>query len=323
MAGPPAPACVFAAALALLALASAGCRPLWLTPTGSPAPAVISVGELAGRLKMRRARHSATRATLRDRANTVVIFADPAGQAYVNGRPVGTLGGITAEAGTLMVPAALEAAIKQALVDPSLVRKSSPSTRARSARGTVVLDAGHGGADPGAIGVLGRHEKNVNLVVALAVEKLLKAAAVRVAMTRRTDRSVSLDARVAVAGKIKPDLFVSIHADSSPIKVPSGYTVLVPQRTSPASQAAAAAVDRRLAKAIGPGRGVRTDGRNVRVLRQTRCPAVLVEMGFLSNYGDAALLADRRHRSRLADAIARGIVDYLKAARAGHRAGKR
>lgn len=100
--------------------------------------------------------------------------------------------------------------------------------RAGNAAPLVVIDAGHGGFDPGATGPSGASEKDVVLPIALALrERLLELGAVRVAMTREGDRFLPLEERVALAESLDPDLFVSIHADSAPVEEARGANVYV------------------------------------------------------------------------------------------------
>ena len=92
----------------------------------------------------------------------------------------------------------------------------------------VVIDAGHGGFDPGATGPGGVAEKDIVLPIALGLrERLLELGAVRVALTREGDRFLPLEERVALAESLEPDLFVSIHADSAPIEEARGANVYV------------------------------------------------------------------------------------------------
>lgn len=100
--------------------------------------------------------------------------------------------------------------------------------RAGNAAPLVVIDAGHGGFDPGATGPSGLAEKDVVLPIALALrERLLELGAVRVALTREGDRFLPLEERVALAESLEPDLFVSIHADSAPVEEARGANVYV------------------------------------------------------------------------------------------------
>ena len=112
-------------------------------------------------------------------------------------------------------------------LDPPGNRLAAPKIHGTAGRPLVVIDAGHGGHDPGAISpVTGKREKDVTLAVALAIKaELMKSGRVRVALTREDDRFLILGERSAIARNIKADLFISIHADSAPADEANGATI--------------------------------------------------------------------------------------------------
>lgn len=267
----------------------------------------ISVYQMAGRLGLRVRKISARMATLGNDANTVVVFADPNGQAFVNGKPVGSSGGISPAGNILFLPVTLEPDIRLALKNGSprkVVRRPLRKL------GVVVLDPGHGGKDPGAIAITRHYEKDIVLNVALAAARILRAEGVDVRMTRTTDKFEELPARAAVANRASADLFVSIHANSAPNRSARGAEVFVAGAASSASKSAAKKI---LAEFVALGmrnRGVKTA--NFVVLVRTTGPAVLVETGFISNLTEARLLASSRFQQKLGRAIADGILLYLR-----------
>lgn len=276
----------------------------------------VSMYALAGRLGMIVTEHSATMVAMRDNRNSVVIFSGPLGQAYVNGKAVlAPTGGVVRADGMLFIPISYEPAIR-ALMRPALAPTPPPIPRPAPAPppilrgGLVVIDPGHGGKDPGARSVRGDLEKTIVLDIAAAVTERLSQSGVDVRMTREGDRFVELDDRAALANRIRPDLFVSIHADSARNRAASGFTVYVPRLASRASVSAADAIGRHLQAEGVPSRGRKEA--NYRVLVGTTCPAVLVEVGYLSNAREAGDLADPAYRRQLAEAIANGITDYLQ-----------
>jgi len=186
---------------------------------------------------------------------------------------------------------------------------SRPAPVPRRMSGTVVIDAGHGGKDPGATSVLGFYEKTVNLSVAHKVARLLEQRGLRVKMTRTSDYFVELEDRVAIANNLRADLFVSIHSDSFPKSTRRGYTVYIARSASSSSRRAASAIARSMSGTGLNSFGVQTAGYHV--LTGTRGPAVLVELGYLSNRSEAALLRSGSFQSRLAQAVADGISDYF------------
>jgi len=111
-------------------------------------------------------------------------------------------------------------------LDPPLPARPLPVISGPPGRPLVVIDAGHGGHDPGASGTNGAREKDVTLATARAVrDELLRGGRVRVALTRDTDTFLILQERAEIARAMKADLFLSIHADAAPIDGAVGATV--------------------------------------------------------------------------------------------------
>ena len=171
----------------------------------------------------------------------------------------------------------------------------------------VCIDAGHGGKDPGAESG-GVQEKDIALTVALKVGALLKDC--EVIYTRTEDVYVDLSERALIANQAKADLFVSIHCNSAPSASANGMEVYVHTTCSAASTRAAHAIYDRLLPASGlRGRGVKAN--DYAVLRETVMPAVLVELGFVSNDGDRAKLISEDWQNRAAEAITSGIMEVV------------
>jgi N-acetylmuramoyl-L-alanine amidase len=176
----------------------------------------------------------------------------------------------------------------------------------------IVIDPGHGGKDDGATSVYGLREKRVNLAVALEVGRLLQQRGQNVLMTRATDVYVALDDRARIANNFKANLFVSIHSDSAENASADGFSIYVSRSASQQSRSLGANVEAAMRAA-----GRRRHGKDVvknadfRVLVQTACPAILVELGFLSNRREAAMLGQTTFQSRQAQAVARGICNAL------------
>jgi N-acetylmuramoyl-L-alanine amidase len=213
-------------------------------------------------------------------------------------------------------------------------------------RPIVVIDAGHGGRDPGATSVSGQvHEKDLTLVLAQALrDELVKRGRVRVAMTRDDDRYLTLDDRAAVARRLNAAMFVSIHIDSAANPLARGASVY--SLSDVASDAEAAAL---AARENGSGEGGRNSGTvdtmladlamrsqmsasadlasrlvskaagrvelrpnphrfaAFHVLRRADAPAVLFEAGYLSNADDEVLLREPAARARMVLALAQAI----------------
>lgn len=188
----------------------------------------------------------------------------------------------------------------------------------------IVLDAGHGGSDPGAVGVNGLYEKTVNMDVVNRLKAILAGRGYEVALTRDSDIFMSLAQRVAITNSLSPDLFVSVHANAHTNSSINGSLVLYydkdyPQADYPPSDAMAALTpeSKRLAQLVQDAmvKSAGTVDRGlvpsaVYVARMGSVPSILVETAFLSNAGDAANLADADFRQKLAAGIAVGIEAY-------------
>lgn len=170
----------------------------------------------------------------------------------------------------------------------------------------VVLDPGHGGSDYGAIRC-GINEKDINLDVAKRVEAILESRGVSVTMTRGNDCSVSLEDRTIICSNQTPDLFVSIHVNSS-IKpeitgVETHYyhqnSLNLAQTIHASMMSVIRSRDRGLFKS------------RFYVINHTTTPSVLVEMGFLSNDNERCELISEKRKQQTAEAIANGILKYL------------
>ncbi|MFH0911279.1 MAG: N-acetylmuramoyl-L-alanine amidase [Planctomycetota bacterium] len=225
------------------------------------------------------------------------------------------------------------------------------SERGAEIRTAVILDPGHGGQDPGAVGWGGVCEKDVNLQVALRVREILARRGIRVYLTRTGDTFPTLEERADFANRIPNSIFVSLHANAADDRNVSGietfvlsrsvsdgyrtqqaasrYTVRTAdgglsaggerrvlsrlcEKARGESQSLAYSIHRRLVAATREeDRGVRQE--NFHVLRENYfAPAVLVEMGFLTHPYTARRLSSSVYQRILAQAIAQGILDYIE-----------
>jgi N-acetylmuramoyl-L-alanine amidase len=220
--------------------------------------------------------------------------------------------------GRLMLSAAMADRIRsqvQGAKEKPIEPVVRPLPRLPKRAGSVLVDAGHGGKDPGAVQG-NAQEKEINLAISKAIVATLKARGIRVLETRTTDHFVSLDERVSAANDGNVDLLVSIHANSAASKSARGVEGFYPNEgtaRSRESERLAADLCARIAKVAGtPSRGSKRDPRGLRVLKASTMPAVLLELGFLTNSEDKRLLLDPKWRSGVATAIADGIADYLR-----------
>ncbi|MFN7900881.1 MAG: N-acetylmuramoyl-L-alanine amidase [Synechococcaceae cyanobacterium] len=175
----------------------------------------------------------------------------------------------------------------------------------------VVIDPGHGGPDPGAVGIGGLRETDVVLDVALQVAQLLQNRGVRVLLTRTTEVDVDLPPRVSLANQSGADLFVSLHANALDMSRPDVNGIETFYFEGSRSQRLAQEIQDQIL-AISPGspdRGARK-GRFF-VIRRTIMPAALAEMGFVTGSLDSPRLADPAFRRRLAVAVSTAILRVL------------
>jgi len=176
---------------------------------------------------------------------------------------------------------------------------------------SVVIDPGHGGNDPGAIGIGGIREADVVLEVSKIVKKLLSEKGVKVRLTRKNEVDLDLPPRVSIANNSDADIFVSIHANASRGKKRDINGLETFYYRGGRGRLLAKRIQKHILR-VSPGspdRGVK-HGRFY-VIKNTKMPAVLVEIGFLTGRLDARRLEKTAHRKRIAYAIAKGILEYL------------
>ena len=289
-----------------------GCQPsaVPVISSADPDQQTVSVSELARLLSLRVDRTTVTHTILRKSGNTVMIFTHVGGSVYINAKEVGKVIDV-GSGGEAIMERSIVSKIRSAMRIPEQDPDRGPvSGYPHNVSGYVVIDAGHGGKDPGATSCLGYYEKIVNLSVARKVASLLRQRGVKVKMTRTGDYHVELEDRAAIANRLNADLFVSIHSDSFPKSSRRGFTMYIANGASWASQRAAKAIEDEMTGTGLSDLGIRKA--NYQVLVGTRGPAVLVEMGHLSNRHDAALLRDSSFQNRTARAIADCITNYLR-----------
>lgn len=169
---------------------------------------------------------------------------------------------------------------------------------------TVVIDAGHGGHDSGAVSRNGVLEKNAALDVARQVNDSLRQAGFKTVMTRKTDTFVELAKRAQISNRQRNAIFVSIHFNKSPRRGSRGVETYY--KSAPSLQLAQRIQNRLLELPKMTNRGVKKA--NFKVLRLARYPAVLVECGFLSNGTEAKLIRAKEYRQRLSQKISSAII---------------
>ena len=171
----------------------------------------------------------------------------------------------------------------------------------------IVVDAGHGGVQPGAVGSSKQYTEAVlNLILARKLERELTSLGATVVMTRTADVDISLEERNLITQKEKPDIFISIHRNSSASSASKGYEDYY---FHPFSKPLADAVYNRCVNDFTEGRGVRYYP--FYVTRVSCCPSILTENGFMSNSADLEMIKTDYHNEKMAVSIMQGVIDYL------------
>ena len=218
--------------------------------------------------------------------------------------------------GTTKVYSGLDGrSLKITINNPSEIQKKSvpaiplfQNTKKKAGEKVIVIDAGHGGTDCGATRA-GIKESDITLNVALRLEAILKQKGYKVYMTRRSDQTVSLQERVDIAEGKDEDVFVSIHVNSSENTSPVGTETHYYHQYS---YNLAKCIQAELAKNVteSPNRGLIKS--RFYVINHTTKPAVLVEIGFISNEKERMQLVSADRQQRTAKAIAEGVMNYFK-----------
>lgn len=229
--------------------------------------------------------------------------------------------------------------------------KGAPQYTLTSAIKRVVVDAGHGGHDPGAIGRTGLREKDVNLDIARRLSNLLEEKGIDVVMTRSVDRFLTLEQRSEIANRANADFFVSVHSNAARSSRLSGFEVYyVTDKINDTERALKAArsgnlniepgsfyknsldlkaalwdmlytqyrgdsiiLAQSICEAAGREAGIKILGvksAKFYVLKGARIPAVLVEVGFVSNPAEERYLRNGFYRQQIAEVICDGILMY-------------
>jgi N-acetylmuramoyl-L-alanine amidase len=186
------------------------------------------------------------------------------------------------------------------------VDETYPSESAVAGK-TIVVDAGHGDHDPGAQGN-GLKEKDINLETSKYLASKLRAAGANVVMTRESDKYLSLSQRSSIANNAGADAFISIHTNAG-----GGHgieTYWYSKYEGAESKELAEEIQSGIIRETsGKSRGVKQG--NFHVIRETKVPSVLVEVGFIDNSTEASYLKQSSYREKLAEGIYQGTNSYF------------
>lgn len=188
---------------------------------------------------------------------------------------------------------------------------------------TIVIDPGHGGNDPGKVGIDGSLEKDINLAISMYLKKELESKKYKVVMTREKDTALysegdtnkkisDLNKRVEIMNGSNAALVVSVHQNSFTGESSKGAQVFY-HSASQEGKEFAGIMQKKIASCIGDGNHrVEKANSDYYILRKSVPTAVIVECGFLSNSQEAALLSDSGYQKKMAAAIAEGIYEYIQ-----------
>lgn len=179
----------------------------------------------------------------------------------------------------------------------------------------IVVDPGHGGEDPGKVGINDVLEKDLNLQIAKKVKKLLEEAGIKIVMTRTNDKvpdakKEDLNQRVQLINETKPKLALCIHQNSYPDEKIKGAQVFY-HTITPEAEDVATIVQEQL-RTVDP-----TNTRQIKendtyfMLKNSQVPTIIVECGFLTNPDEAAKLTQEDYQDQIAQAICEGVVKWL------------
>ena len=202
-------------------------------------------------------------------------------------------------------------------------RVLSSQVQAREKKWIVVIDAGHGGNDPGKIGVDDSVEKELNLIIAKKVQKLLEQQDVEVVMTRESDAGLyeeqtsnkkvqDMKNRCTLINETHPDCVVSIHQNSYHEEYVTGAQVFY-YGTSQEGKRLAETLQEKLVSYVDPENHRQAKANeSYYLLKKTGAPIVIVECGFLSNWEEAKKLQEDSYQNEIAWAVSMGILSYLE-----------
>ena len=190
------------------------------------------------------------------------------------------------------------------------------ATAGDTAEMVVVVDSGHGGSDPGKVGINGAIEKDVNLKIAIKLKSLLEEQGIKVIMTREDENGLAdskvedLKKRVSIINQEKPLLAVSIHQNSYQGESIHGAQVFYFTH-SQEGEKAAKIIQEALLEADSENTRSAKANDTYYMLKKTEVPVVIVECGFLSNQKEADLLVTEEYQQKVAEAVVKGIIKYI------------
>lgn len=181
---------------------------------------------------------------------------------------------------------------------------------------TVVIDAGHGGQDRGAVGVDGSIEKDIALELAQKIKSMNSNDRVKIVLTRESDVFQPVTEKAQLANAQHPDLFISLHCDNTASTSTQGIELFIASKEKAKDYQANYRLANYMASSLGgvnKFRGIQSSRKGIWVLQEVNCPSVLIEAGFMSNPSDMSNLKSTAYQQKMAGAILTGIQQYLSA----------
>jgi N-acetylmuramoyl-L-alanine amidase len=187
----------------------------------------------------------------------------------------------------------------------------------------VAIDSGHGGYDPGKIGINDELEKDINLSISLKLRDELEKENIKVVMTRESDislcteegtgkKSSDMRNRVSIVNDANPDICVSIHQNSYTSKTVKGAQVFYYSASEDGKRFAELLQELIKSDVDNTNKRMAKENSSYYILLNVKCPTVIVECGFLSNWDEATSLADEVYQQKLAETIKKAIIDYFE-----------
>ena len=249
-------------------------------------------------------------------SRTVVVYVQPAANVRIGqiNQLSGQLLSLGLERTRSITPSIALPAIPRPNPQPLPSRTTATKPPARNPRApkgkvVIVVDPGHGGKDSGALGIGGIREKDIILPIGKRVAEILQQNGVQAVLTRDSDYFVTLQGRVDIAERSNADVFVSVHANSAGADRPEVSGLETYYYDS--GLGLARIVHNSILRSVNVrDRGVRKA--RFYVLRKNSMPAILVEAGYLTGREDASKLPNKLYQNQMAEAIARGVIQYLK-----------
>lgn len=182
----------------------------------------------------------------------------------------------------------------------------------------IILDAGHGGWDPGRKGRGGEDEKHINLAIMGKLQQYLEQGGATVFITRATDEALGkgkkadMAERKKIANESDGDILVSIHQNAFPSSGVKGAQVFYHKSSQDGKRLAELVQESLKTHVDSANKRLAKENKDYYILRTTEIPAVIVECGFLSNYSEETLLNDEAYQDKVAWGIYLGIIDYFE-----------